>query len=150
MPLSTKIIQFCVYFLTFCLLGSYSFGHCQVPCGIYDDASRVKQMLEDVSTIDKAINKIIQLIDKNDVQSVQQLVRWVNNKEIHAEKIITTISNYFLTQRVKPSAENYLLRLSEHHRVILLSMKVKQKADVEVAKDLRKSVEALYKYYPSH
>ena len=150
MPLSTKIIQFCVYFLTLCLLGSYSFGHCQVPCGIYDDASRVKQMLEDVSTIDKAINKIIQLNDKSDVQSVQQLVRWVNNKEIHAEKIITTISNYFLTQRVKPSAENYLLRLSEHHRVILLSMKVKQKADVEVAKDLRKSVEALYKYYPSH
>ena len=150
MPLSTKIIQFCVYFLTLCLLGPYSFGHCQVPCGIYDDASRVKQMLEDVSTIDKAINKIIQLNDKSDVQSVQQLVRWVNNKEIHAEKIITTISNYFLTQRVKPSAENYLLRLSEHHRVILLSMKVKQKADVEVAKDLRKSVEALYKYYPSH
>ena len=150
MPLSTKIIQFCVYFLTLCLFGLYSFGHCQVPCGIYDDASRVKQMLEDVSTIDKAINKIIQLNDKNDFQSVQQLVRWVNNKEIHAEKIITTISNYFLTQRVKPSAEDYLLRLSEHHRVILLSMKVKQKADAEVAKDLRKSVEALCKYYPGH
>ena len=150
MSLSTKIIQFCVYFLTLCLLGSYSFGHCQVPCGIYDDASRVQQMLEDVSTIDKAIDQIIQLNDKSDAQSAQQLVRWVNNKEIHAEKIITTISNYFLTQRVKPSAIDYLLRLSEHHRVILLSMKVKQKADAEVANDLRQAVEALSKYYPGH
>ena len=148
MPLSTKIIQFCVYFLTLCILGPFSFGHCQVPCGIYDDAIRVRQMLEDVSTIDKAINQIIELNDKSDAQSTQQLVRWVNNKEIHADKIITTISNYFLTQRVKPSAEDYLLRLSEHHQVILLSMKVKQKTDAEVAEDLRKSVEALSKYYP--
>ena len=150
MSLSTKIIQFCVYFLTLCQLGSYSFAHCQVPCGIYDDASRVQQMLEDVSTIDKAINQIIELNYKSDAQSAHQLVRWVNNKEIHADKIITTISNYFLTQRVKPSAEDYLLRLSEHHQVILLSMKVKQKVDAEVAEDLRQAVEALSKYYPSH
>ena len=136
-----------VYFLTLCLLGSYSFGHCQLPCGIYDDASRVHQMLEDALTIDKAINQIIELNDKTDAQSAQQLVRWVNNKEIHADKIITTISNYFLTQRVKPSAEDYLLRLSEHHQVILLSMKVKQKADAKVAEDLMEAVEALSKYY---
>ena len=148
MPLSTKIIQFCVYFLILCLVGSYSFGHCQVPCGIYDDVNRVQQMLEDVSTIDKAIDQIIELNDKSDAQSAQQLVRWVNNKEIHADKIIKTISNYFLTQRLKPSTEDYLLRLSVHHRVILLSMKVKQMADVEVAEDLRQAIKALSKYYP--
>lgn len=149
MPLSMKIYQFFVYFLTLCLVGSYSFGHCQVPCGIYDDVSRVQQMLEDVSTINKAIDQIIELNDKSDAQSAQQLVRWVNNKEIHADKIIATISNYFLTQRVKPSAEDYLVRLSLHHRVILLSMKVKQNADAEVAQDLRQAVEALSNYYPS-
>ena len=149
MPLSMKIYQFFVYFLTLCLVGSYSFGHCQVPCGIYDDVSRVQQMLEDVSTINKAIDQIIELNDKSDAQSAQQLVRWVNNKEIHADKIIATISNYFLTQRVKPSAEDYLVRLSLHHRVILLSMKVKQNADAQVAQDLRQAVEALSNYYPS-
>ena len=149
MPLSMKIYQFFVYFLTLCLVGSYSFGHCQVPCGIYDDVSRVQQMLEDVSTINKAIDQIIELNDKSDAQSAQQLVRWVNNKEIHADKIIATVSNYFLTQRVKPSAEDYLVRLSLHHRVILLSMKVKQNADAEVAQDLRQAVEALSNYYPS-
>ena len=149
MPLSMKIYQFFVYFLTLCLVGSYSFGHCQVPCGIYDDVSRVQQMLEDVSTIDKAIDQIIGLNDKSDAQSAQQFIRWVNNKEIHADKIIKTISNYFLTQRVKPSAEDYLVRLSVHHRVILLSMKVKQNADAQVAQDLRQAVEALSNYYPS-
>ena len=68
-------------------------------------------MLEDASTVEKATNQIITL--SNDIDSKQestpitqnynQLVRWVNNKEIHAEKIISTIANYFLTQRIKPT-----------------------------------------------
>jgi hypothetical protein len=51
---------------------------------------------------------------------------------------------------VNPSAEDYLLKLSEHHAVILLSMKVKQKADAKIAEALKEAVEALSKYYPSH
>ncbi|MFL2825570.1 MAG: superoxide dismutase [Ni] [Coraliomargaritaceae bacterium] len=145
-----KIIQSYVYFLILGFTGASLFGHCQVPCGIYDDASRVQQMLEDVSTITKAIDEIHVLNDKNDVQSNQQLIRWVNNKEIHADKIIDTISNYFLTQRVKPSAEDYLQRLSDHHAVILLSMKAKQKADEKIADALKEAVEALSKYYHTH
>jgi len=145
-----KIIQSYVYFLILGFTGASLFGHCQVPCGIYDDASRVQQMLEDVSTISKAIDEIHVLNDKNDVQSNQQLIRWVKNKEMHADKIIDTISNYFLTQRVKPSAEDYLQRLSDHHAVILLSMKAKQKADEKIAEALKEAVEALSKYYHSH
>ena len=145
-----KIIQSYVYFLILGFTGASLFGHCQVPCGIYDDASRVQQMLEDVSTITKAIDEIHVLNDKNDVQSNQQLIRLVNNKEIHADKIIDTISNYFLTQRVKPSAEDYLQRLSDHHAVILLSMKAKQKADEKIAEALKVAVEALSKYYHTH
>ncbi len=143
-----KIIQFSIYFLTLGFIGPLLFGHCQVPCGIYDDANRVHQMLEDVSTITKAIHQIHELNDKPDVQSKQQLVRWVNNKEIHADKIIDTISNYFLTQRVKPDSVDYLTRLSDHHKVIILSMKAKQKADASTAEDLKQAVEALSQYYP--
>lgn len=143
-----KIIQFSIYFLTLGFGGPLLFGHCQVPCGIYDDANRVHQMLEDVSTITKAIHQIHELNDKPDVQSKQQLVRWVNNKEIHADKIIDTISNYFLTQRVKPDSVDYLTRLSDHHKVIILSMKAKQKADASTAEDLKQAVEALSQYYP--
>lgn len=149
MFLSMKIVQFAVYFFTLGFFASLLPGHCQVPCGIYDDASRVQQMLEDVSTIHKSIHEIYKLNDDRDVQSAQQLIRWVNNKEIHADKIINTISDYFLTQRVKPSSEDYLLRLSEHHAVIILSMKVKQKADAKIAEDLKQAVKALSKYYTS-
>ncbi|MFL2847943.1 MAG: superoxide dismutase [Ni] [Coraliomargaritaceae bacterium] len=143
-----KIIQFSIYFLTLGFVGPLLFGHCQVPCGIYDDANRVHQMLEDVSTITKAIHQIHELNDKSDVQSKQQLVRWVYNKEIHADKVIDTISNYFLTQRVKPDSVDYLTRLSDHHKVIILSMKAKQKADASTAEDLKQAVEALSQYYP--
>lgn len=129
-------------------MGPLLFGHCQVPCGIYDDANRVHQMLEDVSTITKAIHQIHELNDKPDVQSKQQLIRWVNNKEIHADKVIDTISNYFLTQRVKPDSVDYLTRLSDHHKVIILSMKAKQKSDASTAEDLKQAVEALSQYYP--
>jgi nickel superoxide dismutase len=143
-----KIIQFSIYFLTLGFMGPLLFGHCQVPCGIYDDANRVHQMLEDVSTITKAIHQIHELNDKPDVQSKQQLIRWVNNKEIHADKVIDTISNYFLTQRVKPDSVDYLTRLSDHHKVIILSMKAKQKSDASTAEDLKQAVEALSQYYP--
>ena len=35
-----------------------SFGHCQIPCGIYDDLMRIHQMEEHVLTIEKSINKL--------------------------------------------------------------------------------------------
>ena len=40
------------------------FAHCQVPCGIYDDDLRVRQMFEDLTTIDKAIDEIQSLWKK--------------------------------------------------------------------------------------
>ncbi|MEZ6076165.1 MAG: superoxide dismutase [Ni] [Pirellulaceae bacterium] len=39
-------------------------AHCEVPCGIYDDQLRFQSMLEDQSTIEKAISQIGELADK--------------------------------------------------------------------------------------
>ncbi len=36
-----------------------------------------------------------ELTGKSDVQSQNQMVRWVMNKEHHGQKIIATISDYF-------------------------------------------------------
>ena len=119
MFLSMKIVQFAVYFFTLGFFASLLSGHCQVPCGIYDDASRVQQMLEDVSTIHKSIDEIYKLNDEKDVQSAQQLIRWVNNKEIHADKIINTNREYFLTLKIKQSYKDNLILLIEHHEVII-------------------------------
>ncbi|QGY41499.1 superoxide dismutase [Pseudodesulfovibrio cashew] len=129
---------------------SSAMAHCQVPCGIYDDHARVVGMLEDVATIKKAITVMNELVAKDDIQSRQQFVRWVNTKEMHAQKIISTISDYFLTQRVKASQEDYVQRLKDHHAVIVGAMKAKQQASMEVADSLEAAVKVLLNYYHEH
>ncbi len=128
---------------------STALSHCQIPCGIYDDALRVEQMLEDSSTIFKAMNSLVQLQDKNDPQSANQRVRWIMNKEKHAQHIIKIISNYFLTQRVKPGQKDYVDRLKKHHAVIVAAMKVKQSASVHTVNVLKAAIEALKPFYPA-
>ena len=132
------------------LLPPQGLTHCQVPCGIYDDAARVEAMLEDAATVEKATKLIGELAGKSDAQSQNQMVRWVVNKEQHAQKIISTISDYFLTQRVKTSQKDYSMRLAKHHAVIIAGMKAKQNADPKYATALKKSIEDLRTYYPEH
>lgn len=128
----------------------FAFSHCQVPCGIYDDHARVKAMFEDAATTRKAVKLLAELSGKTDPQSNNQLVRWVMNKEDHAQNIIATISDYFLTQRVKSSQEDYVERLKKHHAVIVAAMKVKQNADMKYVVDLEAAITALAGYYPEH
>lgn len=125
-------------------------AHCQIPCGIYDDHARVQAMLEDAATIEKSIQLIAELAGKTDAQSQNQMIRWVMNKEKHAQNIIATISDYFLTQRVKASQKDYVERLQKHHAVIVAAMKAKQNADSKYAQALKESIEALKAYYPGH
>ena len=142
-----KIFNLFAFSISLFFLTGHLSGHCQIPCGIYDDASRLKQMLEDCATVKKSSTNIIILSNKSDAQSSQQLIRWVQNKEQHAENIISTTCDYFLTQRLKPGQEDYGVRLSDHHKVILLAMKAKQNCNAQVALDLRNAIEALIPYY---
>ena len=143
----TFLTTLCAFTLIF--LTKIAGAHCQVPCGIYDDNARLQSMLEDAATVAKATAAIADLTDKSDAQSKNQLTRWINNKEIHAQNIIETISDYFLTQRVKTSQEDYAERLSRHHKVILDAMKAKQNVDGKYAESLIKSIQELEVYYPS-
>ncbi len=127
---------------------TFANAHCQVPCGIYDDNARVQSMLEDAATVTKAVTMIIELAGKTDAQSGNQRVRWVSNKESHAQKIISTIADYFLTQRVKTDMADYTERLKRHHAVIVLAMKTKQNSTAGDANALTEAIEALAAYYP--
>lgn|SRR6056297_60175 len=132
-----------------CLFPAQKIGaHCQLPCGIYDDHARVQSMLEDVETIERAVNMITALAGKSDSQSRNQTIRWVMNKETHAQRIIDTISDYFLTQRVKPAQKDYAERLARHHAVIVAAMKAKQNVDMKYVNALKKDIERLLPYYP--
>ena len=153
-----KSYRYVVLFLT-CTLVSLGLGlpqgiyqvvhaHCQIPCGIYDDYSRIQSMLEDADTIIKSTKSIEELSGHSDAQSLNQISRWVINKEAHSQNIISTISDYFMTQRIKPTQEDYTERLVKHHGVILAAMKAKQNADKEHATALKQSIEALATYYP--
>jgi nickel superoxide dismutase len=125
-------------------------AHCQIPCGIYDDYLRLEALREDAETVQKSVEMMFALTGETDVQSQNQMVRWVMNKEEHAQKIIATISDYYLTQRVKPNQKDYAERLQKHHTVILAAMNAKQNADSKAVDSLKKSIEALAEYYPEH
>jgi len=128
-------------------------GHCQIPCGIYDDEARIQEMLEDTQTIEKAMVQITELAAKPDAQSLNQATRWITNKEAHASNIITIVAEYFLTQKVADVAEGdegydeYLTKLAAHHAVMRAAMKAKQNVGAEYATNLRASIEALGKFY---
>lgn len=130
-------------------------AHCEVPCGIYGDHARVEAMLEDVTTIEKAMTEMGKLAGSHSVQGQNQFTRWVMNKETHATKIQDTIAQYFLHQRVKPVAEGadgydaYVTQLVDHHAVMVAAMKAKQSTDLATVTALREAVQKLEAYYPA-
>ena len=146
-----------VLFLT-CILVSLGLGlpqgiyqllhaHCQIPCGIYDDYARVQSMLEDADTVIKSTQSIKKLSVHSDAQSLNQISRWVVNKETHSQNIISTISDYFMTQRIKPTQADYAERLVKHHTVVLAAMKAKQTVDVAQCDALDHAVGDFSKMY---
>jgi len=128
-------------------------AHCQIPCGIYDEQARIDQMHEDTDTIAKAIRKMNELAGEDGAQAAQQFVRWTTNKEEHASRIISTISKYFLTQKIKPVAEGedgrqaYLEKVGDHHAVMVAAMKAKQNAAPAAAENLRAAIENIEHYW---
>ena len=137
-----------------CLLGiaRIAQAHCEVPCGIYADQRRFEQMLEDCDTIAKAIKNMHNLstelaAGEPDPQLINQIVRWTNTKEAHATATQQVVSQYFLTQRIKPGSERYVEQLKAAHSVLIAAMKNKQKADPKTAETLRESILDLYRSY---
>ena len=129
-------------------------AHCQIPCGIYDDVLRVVSMEEDIATIQKSINNIQELADsKNTAQNQNQLIRWVNNKESHAQKIQNVISEYFLAQRVKPKNSNddgydkYVQLSTSCQKIIFYALKCKQNADSQYVEKLSVELASLVDVY---
>ena len=116
--------------IPFLTIQSIALAHCQVPCGIYDDALRIVQIKEDFKTIRKAMDQINQLSTKSDPLSSNQLNRWVMDKEQHATNIQKTVSEYFFTQRVKADkSQKYIDQTTTLHQVLVAAMKCKQTVD---------------------
>jgi len=129
------------------LLGStLAFGHCQIPCGIYGDDTRFTLLHEHVATLAKSVAEINKE-SAAEKPNYNQLVRWVMNKEKHADEIKTIVLEYFLAQRVKPNQNGYEDMLKALHGIIVNAMKVKQTTDTDVVHELEHQVEAFQKLY---
>ena len=121
-------------------------GHCEIPCGIYDDRARIQLIAEHIGTIEKSIRQILELQQADSV-NYNQLVRWINNKEHHATEIQTIVSQYFMTQRIKPDTDQYARKIAVLHQMLVAAMKCKQTTDLKNVADLRellKTFDGLY------
>ena len=142
------------FFLTLIILSqSTIFSHCEVPCGIYNDEMRFTQITEHIQTIEKAMQQVTQLSAESP-QNMNQIVRWIMNKEKHAEEIQHIISQYFLTQRIKSidsgdeqAAEKYVEKLALCHQILVYAMKAKQTTDLDNVKKLTSLVGEFKKIY---
>ncbi|MFC1526605.1 superoxide dismutase [Ni] [Candidatus Latescibacterota bacterium] len=116
-------------------------AHCEIPCGIYGDDLRFSMIMEDIETIEKSMTKIAEL--SAEMSDLNQLARWVNNKEHHADHIREIVTQYFMTQRVKlpdesdaAAVEAYRSKLAMLHKMLVYAMKCKQTTDLAHARTL--------------
>lgn len=117
--------------------------HCEIPCGIYGDRMRIEMIKEHLTTIEKSM-KMIEELSKLKKQNQNQIVRWINNKEKHANNIQEIVSQYFMAQRVKPADEKdvtqhkqYVKKLTILHQILINTMKTKQTTDLSYVEKLR-------------
>ena len=132
--------------------------HCEVPCGIYGDSLRIALINEHITTVEKAMKQINE-ISKAASPNYNQLIRWVNNKETHAEEIQHIVAQYFLHQRIKmPKSDlgkkafkkangKYVKQLSSLHAILVYAMKSKQTTDLANTEALKKAVESFESLY---
>jgi nickel superoxide dismutase len=128
-------------------------AHCQIPCGIYDDELRVQLIEEHITTVEKSMNQIVALGKESPV-NYNQLVRWIDNKEQHAQEIQDIVADYFLCQRIKmPESkdgkpwEQYVAQLTTLHQIQVAAMKAKQTTDLANVEALKSLVAAFRTAY---
>lgn len=128
-------------------------AHCEIPCGIYNDEMRFDMISEHLATIERSM-EVIEALSAEDQAMYNQLVRWINNKESHANDIQDIVSQYFMTQRIKPAEAYdqvgyrvYVMQITLLHRMLISAMKAKQTTDHAAIENLRNLLEEFRTIY---
>jgi len=141
-----KSVQLLSVFLVLTVISSSLLAHCQVPCGIYGDKTRFDMLKEHITTVEKSMNQINEL-SGDASKNMNQLVRWVNNKEKHADEFTDIVTYYFLAQRIKITDKtdaafmDYQNKITALHQMMVYSMKCKQTTDLENVNKLKSLVD---------
>ena len=138
-----KKLVFGIILVSAVVFASMAYSHCQIPCGIYDDQMRFDMIAEHITTIEKSM-KLVTELSGQDKPNMNQIVRWVHNKDEHADEISHIIAYYFMAQRVKLPAEGdvkahseYVRKLTLLHKMLVYTMKTKQATDLANVEKLR-------------
>lgn len=148
----TSTIFSILILLCIAVIGTIGYSHCQVPCGIYGDPTRIDIMAEHIRTIEKSMNQINELTQE-DKPDMNQLVRWIDNKDLHADKLNEIITYYFMAQRITPAEsgdknyQKYIDQLTTLHKMQVQSMKSKQTTNLQHVKNLRELLDRFEKLY---
>jgi len=124
-------------------------AHCEIPCGIYDDQLRTQLIAEHSTTIEKSMKQIMEL-SRAEPTNNNQLVRWVSNKEKHATEIQQIVSQYFMTQRIRPDQKKYSEKLIALHKMLIAAMKCKQTTELSHVIALRAHLKEFDLLYFGH
>ena len=142
-----RLFTLLIVLSSFAFFSSSALAHCEIPCGIYDDGARMKMIFEHATTIEKSMQKITELEKGNEAN---QLIRWVTNKEKHAELLQNIVTQYFMTQRIKLDAKDYDKKITALHKMLIFSMKCKQTIDLANVAKLRGAAQEFEKLYFDH
>ncbi|MHC5074324.1 MAG: superoxide dismutase [Ni], partial [Planctomycetota bacterium] len=122
-------------------------------CGIYGDQGRFDMISEHIMTIEKSMNTINEL-SKQDSPDMNHIVRWVQNKDKHADELTDIVTYYFMAQRVKPPQategkeyEDYVKKLTLLHKMVVNSMKAKQTTSLDHVEQLRALLSEFHEAY---
>ena len=131
-------------FAALLLFAGSALAHCEIPCGIYDDALRMNLIIEHAATIEKSMQQIAEL-EKGG--NANQLIRWVTNKENHADQLQEIVTQYFMTQRIKFDTPDYEKKLAALHKMLVYAMKCKQTIDLANVESLRQAADEFHDLY---
>jgi len=148
-----KTLRVFILLVMTALLKPAVFSHCEIPCGIYNDEMRFTMIEEHITTIEKAMREIANLSEHRSTD-FNQIVRWITNKDKHADEIQHIISQYFLTQRVKlvekEDDKGHKIRM-EHlslcHEILVYAMRTKQTTDLSNVEKLKAAVKIFKNSY---
>jgi nickel superoxide dismutase len=141
-----RILQLLIGMSCLALFAGTAAAHCEIPCGIYDDQARITMLLEHITTIEKSMNQIM-AIEKEKNHHANQLVRWVMNKEQHANELQEIVTRYFMTQRIKLETKMYEKKLGLLHQMLVYAMKCKQTTDLNQTAKLKSVVKEFEQLY---
>ena len=148
-----EMIMLGICLITVAAVTPLVYSHCQMPCGIYDDPARLGAIAENCTTVEKAM-KSIEELSAQPKPNMNQIVRWVDTKDEHANDTDYIISYYFMAQRIQPvdksdaaGYEKYVKQLTLLHQMLITSMKTKQSTDLANVDKLRTFLAEFSKSY---